>query len=158
MPGIFMKKTVIVFINGLRRLYWFLVRPTTIGVRALMIIDDVNIVLVKHYYTKKWYLPGGKVERCESPYNAILRELREEVGIVTPLSVVLHGVYFNQYEHKSYYIVVYAVSGFQLNPKVNFEIERVQCFDINKLPLSISGGSRRRIEEWKNRNPPSADW
>ena len=44
------------------RLILQLFNPMTHGVRALMVRDD-QVLLVRHIYEDKWYLPGGLVER-----------------------------------------------------------------------------------------------
>ena len=54
------------------------------GVAVLAIDDDKNIFMVKQY--RKPYdevvleIPAGKLEKDENPYDAGLRELREETG------------------------------------------------------------------------------
>lgn len=35
----------------------------------------------------RWALPGGHAEASESPYSALLRELREETGLRAPLFI-----------------------------------------------------------------------
>ena len=47
------------------------------------------ILLVKESKWNSWFLPGGKVEDGESDYDAITRELREEVGLVIPTEYTL---------------------------------------------------------------------
>jgi len=60
-------------------LWW--TRAVTLGVRAL-VIDGRSVFLVRHTYRSGWFLPGGGVERGESPEAAVVRELREEGGIL----------------------------------------------------------------------------
>lgn len=44
-----------------------------------------RILLVEPTYKDYWELPGGAVETDESPYDAAVRELREELGLsITP--------------------------------------------------------------------------
>lgn len=46
---------------------------------------DGRILLVEPTYKDDWELPGGTVEADESPYDAAVRELKEELGLsVTP--------------------------------------------------------------------------
>ena len=59
------------------RVYWFLVRPITMGARIIL-IKDGQIVLVKHSYQNAWYLPGGGIKRNETLEQAIRREAAEE--------------------------------------------------------------------------------
>ena len=41
-----------------------------------------NVLLVKPTYKPPWEVPGGAVERAESPLSACRREVREEPGVL----------------------------------------------------------------------------
>jgi 8-oxo-dGTP diphosphatase len=63
-------------------------------VAACALIDAQNRVLVARRPEGKslaglWEFPGGKIERGESPEHAIIRELREELGVTTEFSNLL---------------------------------------------------------------------
>lgn len=71
-------------------------------VSAVALIDvDGRILLAQRPEGKSmaglWEFPGGKVEPGETPENALIRELHEELGIETwdsclaPLSFASHG-------------------------------------------------------------------
>jgi 8-oxo-dGTP pyrophosphatase MutT (NUDIX family) len=64
------------------RVWWFVRRPTTRGVKCVLTCGD-EILLVRHTYgrTDRWELPGGGVKRREEPRAAARREVREEVGV-----------------------------------------------------------------------------
>src|SRR5260221_5321459 len=62
---------------------WFrLRRGMTLGVRAAVFDEAGRIFLVRHSYAPGWPLPGGGVERGETIYDAVSREVQEEGGIV----------------------------------------------------------------------------
>lgn len=48
-----------------------------------------RLLLVKPTYKEAWDLPGGMAEANESPHDAALRELREELGLAVRLRGVL---------------------------------------------------------------------
>ena len=69
--------------SGLRRTYWYLVRPKTRGVKCLIECDD-SYLLIRHAYGSRmynWNLPGGGVKKNEEPSDAIRREVKEELSI-----------------------------------------------------------------------------
>jgi 8-oxo-dGTP diphosphatase len=43
-----------------------------------------RVLLVEPAYKDDWELPGGVVEAEESPYDAAVRELKEELGLAVP--------------------------------------------------------------------------
>ena len=54
---------------------------------AGILIHDLKILLAKRsasraFYPSVWDLPGGHLEAGESPQTALVRELKEELGIV----------------------------------------------------------------------------
>ncbi|WP_274914698.1 NUDIX domain-containing protein [Streptomyces sp. WZ-12] len=58
---------------------------------ALFFDDQDQVLLVKPSYKPKWEIPGGYIERGESPLAACRREVEEELGItpaIGPLLVV----------------------------------------------------------------------
>ena len=143
-----MKKFLIRIVQTLRRFYWWIARPTTRGVRAIVVNRAGGILLVKHTYTEGWFLPGGKVNRNEEDGKALERELREELGIfVTSLPKKL-GEYLNFVEYKKDAIAVFIIDEFTKQSKNHFEIEAHKFFDPWLLPEGTSPGTRRRVQEW----------
>ena len=75
--------------------------PLILVVAAALIDSDGRVLLARRPAGKKlaglWEFPGGKVEKGESPEQALIRELHEELGIETwksclaPLTFVSHA-------------------------------------------------------------------
>ncbi len=128
------------------RLRYRITRPVTIGVR-LLLVQNGEILLVKHTYQRQWYLPGGKVERGETLEGSARREANEEVG-ATLGALRLLGVYSNFYEARSDHIVVFVCDDLTLTGKTDHEIERFAWFPLGQLPEGVSPGSRHRIAEY----------
>lgn len=58
----------------------------TYAVGALVIVRRPNgdVLLVRQSYRPDWFLPGGLLQRGETPLQAAARELAEEVGLAPP--------------------------------------------------------------------------
>jgi ADP-ribose pyrophosphatase YjhB (NUDIX family) len=56
---------------------------------ALFVDDEDRVLLVKPTYKQSWDIPGGYVEPGESPYQACIREVREELGIAPEIGRLL---------------------------------------------------------------------
>ena len=53
----------------------------TVGAMSFVERPDGHVLLVRHLYRHRWGVPGGLLERGESPEDAARREALEEVGI-----------------------------------------------------------------------------
>lgn len=79
-------------------------RPNLIVAAA--IVRDRQILLARRYQPElpeahlKWELPGGKVKLEESPHDALIREIREELGIEIRIMRLLPHVQSNIYHSK----------------------------------------------------------
>ena len=123
-----------------------LFKPVTNGVRILLVREN-QILLVKHIYEDKWYIPGGLVEKGERLDEAVRREAMEEVG-ATLIDLRLFGAYSNFMESQSDHIAVFISQNFNLNGESDHEIEKMAFFPLNDLPEGISAGSKNRINEY----------
>lgn len=133
---------------NLNELLWRLTKPTSVGVR-LILVKDETVLLVKHTYQRFWYLPGGGIRKGETVKEAARREAAEELGAELG-NLHLIGVYTNFYQHKNDHVVVLSCDDFALTGKTDHEIERFDFFLFDGLPTDVSPGSLRRIREYAN--------
>jgi 8-oxo-dGTP diphosphatase len=59
------------------------------AVSALILDGQERILIVKPTYRPDWLLPGGLVEKGESPRQACIREIQEELNFTKPLKQLL---------------------------------------------------------------------
>ena len=135
-------------VHKLKKAYWKIVKPQTLGVRAIILDESKEkVLLVRHTYIKGLYLPGGGVKKFETPESAIMRELKEEIGFIVK-SCELFGVYSNYSEFKSDTVIVLICTGNMMGNTVSKEIQSFGFFDVFDLPDDVSPGTRRRIDEY----------
>jgi 8-oxo-dGTP diphosphatase len=85
----------------------------------------------RHPY--KWEFPGGKVESGETPRQALIRELKEELGIQAVAGAEI-ARYFHDYPGGArVQLLFYAVSSFEGEP-VNRVFEQIDWQPVHALP------------------------
>lgn len=154
-----MKNGLFRLLNLLRRTLQRFMGFATIGVKALIIDAAGRVLLVEHTYVEGWHLPGGGVAMGENPKAAVIREIKEETGLV----VVGEPELFSVYTHKAYgacdYPILYVVRQFSIQPKQPcHEIKQIGWFALDQLPASVTLSTRDRLKEVMNRLPPSPNW
>ncbi|MCW5876405.1 MAG: NUDIX domain-containing protein [Anaerolineales bacterium] len=112
---------------------------------AFAIIRDGDKVLLCHRRDMDlWNLPGGQVERGESPWDAVIREAQEETGL-TVVVERLAGVYFKPEADEIVFSFVCQAVGGALT--LNVEADRLDYFPISKLPENMSAKQVERIQD-----------
>lgn len=88
------------------RLYWFLFRPASTGVKCVISTGDTILMIRNTYGRKRWTFPGGSLKKRELPTEAIQREIWEEVGIrLTNLRLL--GQFLSTQEYKKDTVVCF---------------------------------------------------
>lgn len=120
------------------------------GVR-IVIVQERRVILVSHWYAPwAWTLPGGGVERGETPEAAAIREAREETGFEVKTIAGEIGTYRGSMGKRDKVRVFYTgdfEGSLALRP--TFEIMARSWFDIDNLPKELSPANRRRIEAYR---------
>ncbi len=135
-----------------------LIGMPTLGARAIVLNSQNQVLLVKHTYQVHWHTPGGGVDRGESAKKAVIRELKEEVGVIVTGEPQLFGVYYHTYLGVSDYPIMYIVKEFTQEDASSPEIEKWQWFDYENLPEMTSPGTRRRLNEYFTHSAHSETW
>jgi 8-oxo-dGTP pyrophosphatase MutT (NUDIX family) len=140
----------------LYRLHWWITRPTTLGVRIILVQDE-QLLLVRHSYQSQWFFPGGASKRRETLVDAAQREALEETGVRCLTTPRLQGIYLNLYEGKNDHIAVFVCEQFEQGVATDrWEIAACQFFPVTALPADFSPGCARRFQEYQSGAGPFA--
>jgi 8-oxo-dGTP pyrophosphatase MutT (NUDIX family) len=124
---------------------WFLRRPRTFGAHALALTPARKVILVKLRYAPGWRLPGGGRSEDEDPREAVLRELREEIGMTEHGTVRLAAELDENADFKRDLAFLFIVEDVAYQPRRwSWEIERVTEAALDDLPEDMSP----RAERW----------
>jgi 8-oxo-dGTP pyrophosphatase MutT (NUDIX family) len=134
----YMKKCLYKLAFWPRRLYWFIVRPKTQGVKCIICKDNEILYIKNTYGSGLWNFPGGGIKRKEAPEQAVKREAREELGIEL-IGLNEAGSFINKLEYKTDTVFVFTAS---ISPhstlKQSAEIEEYMWLDKTTLPEQSS--------------------
>jgi NADH pyrophosphatase NudC (nudix superfamily) len=139
-----MRRLVINILYPVAKIYWFLFRPKTQGTKCVIKFGD-EILMVRHTYgnSDTWTFPGGGVKKGETPEEAVLREINEEVEIkVADIKKV--GSFLTTKEYKR--DTVYCFSAEAQNRSFNIgpdEIAEARWFLKNNLPENMLSGAKK---------------
>lgn len=88
-------------------------KQTPVIVAAAVLIERGRVLLTQRkkgtHLAGAWEFPGGKVEPGEDPRDALVRELREEIGIEVDVGDPVE-VTFHAYPEKSVLLLFFAVT------------------------------------------------
>ncbi len=135
------------FAHALLKLNWFVRRPRTFGAHALALTPEGKIVLVKLRYAPGWRLPGGGRAESEDPRDAVLRELREEIGMTSHGTVRLAAELDEPADFKRDLASLLVVEDVRYRPpKWSLEIEAICEATMDALPADLSPRAERWLE------------
>ena len=142
------------FVNPVRKVYWFIFRPKTQGVKCLVENNSKFLFVKLNYAHHKWTTPGGGVKRGESFLKAAIREVKEETGIDV-INITRIGSYESRREYKKDIVEVFWANSDRLETKIDqIEIERTIWFERVEIPKDRSASVDKvfkMYDEYKNR-------
>jgi len=118
------------------------------------IIKDGKILLIRRKnepFKGKWALPGGFVEYGEKVEDAVIREVKEETGLITKIKEIF-GIYSDPNRDPRGHTVTIVFLLNIITGKLNAEddADSVNFFNLNKLP-DLSFDHKIIIEDIKRR-------
>lgn len=138
-------RTVFTFLHGFRVALWKVTGPARAGVHAVPLTESGKVVLVRLTYAPGWRVPGGGRKRGEAPEQAMLRELREEIGLLShgeiePLEDCRPGALPG--DPSAFFVVREIV----YRPRWSLEVEEVREFDPRRLPDDVTPWTAHLVE------------
>ncbi|MEA3067109.1 MAG: hypothetical protein QOK41_516 [Sphingomonadales bacterium] len=117
---------------------WFVRRPRTFGAHAIALTPERRLILVKLRYAPGWRLPGGGRRADEDPEGAVLRELREEIGMTSHGAVRLAAELEQATDFKLDLAALLIVVDVRYQPRWSWEVERVMECELDDLPPDLA--------------------
>lgn len=149
-------RTVFTFLHRFRRSVWRPSGPGRTGVHAVPLTGEGRVVLVLLTYAPGWRVPGGGRKRKEAPEAAMLRELREEIGLVSHGAIQrLDDVGTDsglEGDRSAFFLVRDVV----YRPRRSLEVEEVREFDPRRLPEDTTRWTSQLVERSLGLRPPDA--
>ena len=134
-------------------------RGMTLGVRGVATDARGRVLLVRHTYLNGWWLPGGGVDGGETCQDAVVREMREETGLIATAPPRLISVHSNERFFRGDHVLVFAIDAFEPGERSSRgEIAEVGWFAPEALPDDAHRATRARIMEIFGGAPSDPNW
>ena len=138
-------------LHRILKLFWFLSRPRTFGVHALALTPQGKVILVRLRYAPGWRLPGGGRAEDEDPRDAVLRELREEVGLVSHGEIRLAAELEERPDFKRDLAALLVVRDVRYEPRWSWEVEVICEAPLDALPADLSPRAATWLEALRDK-------
>lgn len=115
-----------------------------IGAFAIIFDNQDRVLLCHRRDYDLWNLPGGGVEFNEAPWECVVREVKEEVGLNVEVER-LAGVYSKQNQADIVFSFVCRIIGGELT--LTDEADQIEYFSIGEIPKNTSPKQVERIKD-----------
>lgn len=116
----------------------------TIGVFAIIFDQQKRVLLCHRRDHDLWNLPGGGLETGEAPWQGVVREVKEEVGLEVAV-VDLAGVYSKPQQNEIVFSFICQIVGGKLTP--SSEADRIAYFAFDQIPPNTLLKHMERIKD-----------
>jgi len=106
-----------------------------IGVFAIITDNQGRVLLCHRRDHDLWNLPGGGVETGESPWDALVREIKEETCLEAK-PVHLTGVYSKPDKNEIVLSFACEVTGGSI--ALNDEVDKIEYFEVGQIPKNTT--------------------
>jgi 8-oxo-dGTP pyrophosphatase MutT (NUDIX family) len=131
--------------------------PVAFGVAGMILDAQGRVLLVRQTYMTGWRIPGGGIDRGETPEAALRRELKEEIGL-SGGEARLFGLYSRKVWWLTHITALYLIEGATVNFQRNFEVRAIIWAPPDAAPPDTAPGTARRLAELAAGTGPSPHW
>ncbi len=117
----------------------------TIGVFGIITDNEGRVLLCHRRDYDLWNLPGGGVEADESPWDALVREIKEETGLEAE-PVRLTGVYSKPDKNEIVLSFACQITGGEIT--LTDEADKIEYFEVGQIPKNTSPKQVERTNEY----------
>ncbi len=119
-----------------------------VSVKGIVLRDD-RVVLVRNP-RDEWELPGGKLERDETPERCVAREIAEELGLDVRVDRLADVWVYRIVPGTDALVVAYGCEATRWpDVLISPEGATIECFGLDALDgLALPDGYRRAIRRW----------
>lgn len=116
----------------------------TIGVFAIIFDSDKKVLLCHRNDYDLWNLPGGGLEPGEVPWEGVIREVKEEIGIQVKVTK-LQGIYSKPDKNQ----IVFSFICEQVSGELTLtdEADKFEYFSLSDMPKNTSPKQVERIKD-----------
>ena len=120
----------------------------TVGVFAIILDEENNVLICHRRDHDLWNLPGGGLEKGETVENAIIREVAEETGLEVVIDRIT-GVYSKKDKNEVVFsFLCKIISG---NIKLNDEADQIEYYSLDNIPHNFSPKQAERLKDYFNK-------
>lgn len=117
----------------------------TIGAFCVIRNDHGEILLCHRRDKDMWNLPGGRVEEGEAPWQAAVREAKEEVGLDVTIKDFV-ACHMKSHENDLVFTFTATYDTTQ-SPGLSDEADAVAFYALDALPENTAPKQRERLEQ-----------
>lgn len=120
------------------------------------VVLQANQVILVRNDRAEWELPGGRLERDETPERCVVREIHEELGLVVATDALLDCWLYEVLPARHVLIVTYGCRLAQAaTPRLSAEHDAFGWFAADALDrIALPAGYRRAIMRWLDASAP----
>jgi ADP-ribose pyrophosphatase YjhB (NUDIX family) len=115
-----------------------------IGIFAIIFDKKDRVLLCHRRDYDLWNLPGGGLEKGESPRQGVIREVKEETGLIVETER-LSGVYYKPENNEIIFSFVCKIIDGEIT--LTDEADQINYLDINDFPQNVSPKQKERAED-----------